>query len=104
MTSYAKVTEILENAAQNGEPGHQGKGRFWRLPLEQFLAIGTIRGVQVIAAEGANRGARSGLIQALRGEGRFTEEGFGRMPLGFPPVSPENIQYIQDWIDEGCPA
>ena len=103
-TSYTKVSAILEAAAGDGEPHHDGHGHFWTLPLDEFLAIGTIYGVQVIADPGAGRGARSGLIQALRGEGRFTDDDFGRMPLGRPPVADEDIAYIESWIDEGCPA
>lgn len=103
MNSYARVREILEAATGDGEPTHQGRHRFWTLPLAEFMAIGTIRNVQVIANEGPDRGARSGLIQALRGQGRFTNAGFGRMPRGRDPVPEAEIQYVQDWIDEGCP-
>jgi hypothetical protein len=103
MNSYARVAEILEAATGDGQPSHQGRRRFWTLPLDQFMMIGTIRDVQLIADPGPDRGARSGLIQALRGEGRFTDDGFGRMPLDREPVADFDIQYIQDWIDEGCP-
>ena len=102
-TSYSKVTEILERAAGDGEPSHQGHERFWTLPLNDFLNIGAIYGIQVIADAGADRGARSGLIQALRGEGRFTDDDLGRMPLGREPVPDDEIAYIESWIDEGCP-
>jgi hypothetical protein len=102
-TSYAVVTEILERAAKVSHPDHGSRGRFWTLPLNEFLAIGTIRHVEVIAQEGEDRGERSGLIQALRGIGEFTEDGFGRMPRDLPPVPDEEIAYISRWIDEGCP-
>jgi hypothetical protein len=25
------------------------------------------------------------------------------MPFGFPAVSDENIKFIEQWIDDGCP-
>jgi hypothetical protein len=100
--SYHVVQEILEHGAAVGAPDHDGHERFWLLPLEQFLAIGSIYGIEVIAPVGPDRGARSGLIQALRGEGPFAED-FDRMPRGLPPIPDDKIDYIQQWIDEGCP-
>ncbi len=55
--------------------------------------------MKVIETEGENRGARSGLVRALRGALR----GFPPMPLRRPPMKDEDIQTIEDWIDDGTP-
>lgn len=103
-TRYQRVQAILNQAATDGMPSHEGQARFWDLPLAGFLALTTIYGVEVIAPKGADRGARSGLIKALKGEKPFGPGGdFPQMPLDRPPVTPENIAYIQKWIDDGCP-
>jgi len=102
--SYAQVQAILERSTPTGDPIHGGNGRFWELPLEEFMAIDKIRGVQLIADPGADRGARSGLIRALKGEGEFGPGGFiPRMPRDLPPVPDDEIAYIQRWIDADCP-
>jgi hypothetical protein len=103
-TSYTRVTAILEAATQDATPRHSGKRRFWTLPLDQFLAIEKIYTVELIAAPGPNRGARSGLVKALKGEPPFGDDGdYARMPMDLDPVAPEDIAYIENWIDEGCP-
>ena len=103
-TRYQRVQSILNQATGDGTPFHDGQARFWDLPLADFLALTTIYEVQLIAPKGADRGARSGLIKALKGELPFGQDGdFPRMPVNRPPVTPENIAYIQKWIDDDCP-
>ena len=51
-----------------------------------------------------SRSARSGLIQALRGEAPFDGRQFPPRPWGGAPVAAADIQFIADWIDDGCPA
>lgn len=101
-TRFQKVQSILAAGAGGSHPDHDGHGRFWELPLAEFVAL-TIYGVKLIAEPGANRGANSGLIKALKGELPFDGSMFDRMPLGRPPVSPADMQFIQSWIDDGCP-
>jgi hypothetical protein len=102
-TSFQDVQDILNKAAGDGAPLHQDNGRFWNLALSDFRKL-TVYGVQVIADKGPDRGANSGLIQALKGEPPFGPDGsFPRMPLNRPPVSPDNIALIQKWIDDGGP-
>lgn len=55
------------------------------------------------AAEPLSRGARSGLVQGLRGEGPFNGDRLPRLPWGNPPVPEVDIQGISGWIDAGCP-
>ncbi len=102
MTKFERVRQILNAAAEGFSPSHAGKGKFWNLPLDQLKAL-KILGVKVVETEGPDRGARSGIIKALKGEPPFDESGFGRMPLGGDAVAPADIAFIQQWIDDGCP-
>src|ERR1051325_7359090 len=45
---YERVKEILNTAAGSSCPTYQGYGKFWNLPLEDFLTV-TIYGVRMIA-------------------------------------------------------
>jgi tyrosinase len=47
---------------------------------------------------------RSGLIQGLRGEPPFDGTRFPRLPWGGSAVAFEDIDFIADWIDDGCAA
>lgn len=50
------------------------------------------------------RGAASGLIKGLRGEYPFNGSQFPRLMWGSDKtVSSGDIQFISDWIDDGCP-
>ena len=92
---YRRVQRILGKAAMARTPRHDGNGRFWELPMAQFLST-TVYGNPVVAPAGANRGNRSALVQVLRGE----LPGFGRMPpFPMPGVSQEDIEFIRSWID-----
>lgn len=100
---YERIQKILDDAAGGGRPIHGNLKRFWNLPLSEFMKLPPINGVKLIADPGAHRGARSGLILALRGQPPFGEGGIPRMPLNRPPVSSDNINYIEKWIDDNCP-
>ena len=49
------------------------------------------------------RGAKSGLIIGLKGQSPFDETQFAPLPWGGKRVSGVDIQFIEDWIDDGCP-
>lgn len=100
---YAKVQNILSEAAGESNPRHRqdgvNKGHFWQLPHGEFIEL-SIYNQQLIADEGDDRGTRSALVKVLKGE----LQGFPRMPMPpRPAVAPENIQFISDWIDAGAP-
>src|SRR5260370_169841 len=60
---YQRVKEILNRAQGPVCPSYQGYGKFWELPLAQFLTV-EIYGVRMIApAPAASGGAASGLLQ-----------------------------------------
>jgi hypothetical protein len=103
LTRFQHVQDILQRATGDGQPGHLGHGHFWNKPLQEFMQIEfpVAPGVSLIASPGANRGARSGLIIALKGEPPFTA--FDRMPLHRDPVAPADIAFIEKWIDDDCP-
>ncbi len=97
---YARVQQILDDATGGtANPIHSGHGRFWLLPLADLLALPPIYDQPLFADPGPDRGARSAMVKILKGE----LPDFPRMPLDRPPVSDDDIQYIQDWIDAGFP-
>lgn len=108
-SGYARVKEILAASARAGTTGG-GAARFWELDLAQFKDA-SIYGVRLIAPEqpasccsDGSRSARSGLIKALRGEPPFDGGQYPPRPWGGAPVAEADIQFIADWIDDGCPA
>jgi tyrosinase len=118
ITRYQKVKEILDRAAAASKVDYSGLGRFWQLPLDQFLQV-ELHGIRMIAAadepvpscchgpttaqELKGRGARSGLVQGLRGQTPFDGTQFPPLPWGGLRVSEEEINFISEWIDDGCP-
>jgi tyrosinase len=120
VTRYQKVRQILDSAAKNCTTDYDGKGEFWNLPLEEFLAV-EIFGIRMIAPVDAapehscchstpagdsstKRSARSGLIKGLRGTTPFDGAQYPRLMWGGQTVSNDDIGFIADWIDDGCPA
>lgn len=100
---YQKVRQVLDQAAGTSTAEYQGYGRFWNLPLAEFLAV-EIYGQRMIAPEGTpGRGAASGLIQGLSGQSPWDGSQFPRLPWGGQAVSASDIALIQAWIDDGCP-
>ena len=126
---YERVKQILDNASGDAHPSYQGYDRFWNLPHAQFLQV-TLYGIRMIApssglslvgaapakscchgpAEPApaaapqpGRGAASGLIKGLKGQAPFDGSQFPKLPWGGSPVSYDDIAFIEQWIDDGCP-
>jgi hypothetical protein len=65
------------------------------------LSLSSIKAMTNGGASGpsvtAGKSADSPLIQRIEGKC-----GKPRMPMGFGPLSPKDIQTIKDWIDQGC--
>lgn len=110
-TGYDHVQTILDEAAGDSTADYGGVGPFWHLPLEELKEF-RLQGLRLIApADTAprtccgkgGRGATSGLVQGLRGEGPFDGSRFPRLPWGGRPVSEENIRLISEWIEDGLP-
>jgi tyrosinase len=142
---YQRVKDYLNQAAGDGHPSYQGYGRFWELPLPEFLNV-VIYGIRMIVPAEASsgspapapskpgacchaapdapaatpppqsscsshkrarypgRGAGSGLIIGLRGQCPFDGTQFPRLPWDGNTMSDADIQFISDWIDDGCPG
>jgi hypothetical protein len=105
MGRYARVQQLLGDAATDGAPDHvddagTAHGRFWELPYAQFMALPPIYGHPLIADAGPNRGERSDLVKVLKGP---LPDGIPRMPRFRPAMNAADIQFIQDWIDADCP-
>ena len=96
---WERVKRILQAALGFGRAPHAA---FWDQPLDTFITdeFDTVR---YIAEPGPDRGKRSGLIHALRGTDRFDGAEFKRMPSRRPPVADDLIDFIERWIDDGCP-
>jgi tyrosinase len=119
ITRYEKVKKILDRGAAGSSVDYDGLGPFWHLPLTQFLQI-EIHGVRMIAPAEApapscchggtadtsaeSRSARSGLIRGLRGQAPFDGKQFPRLLWGGQSIPEEDIAFISEWIDDGCPA
>lgn len=106
---YDRVKAILDAAAGDSASDYGGAGRFWDADIEQFKKA-RIYGVPLIApataascCEQESRSARSGLIRGLRGEAPFDGNRFPPLMWGGGRVAESDIQFIADWIDDGCP-
>ena len=108
MNRYARVLAILDEAIGGPDVSIGAHGAFWRgLSRDQFVAR-KVFGRQLVDP---GKGADSDLVKALKGEAPFGSDlpnppdgaVFPRMPMDLPAVSPDNIAFIQQWIDDGCP-
>ena len=97
MTRYERVQQILENAVQGEDVSRHGN--FWRDRTRDQFAAYSYRGLNIIAV---GDGAGSNLVKALKGETPFADDPYPQMPVGFPPMPPEQIAFIELWIEEGC--
>lgn len=98
MNRFQSVIDILDRAI--GGPTVQiGFHRaFWRVPRDQFIEVRVFDEFDLVVV---GDGAASNLIKALKGEAPFDGSGSPRMPVG-GEVPPEEIAFIERWIDEGC--
>lgn len=105
MLRFERVKQILDNSVA-ARPTFGAHGAFWRSQTrDQFVAF-SFAGETLVTI---GNGAGSGIIKALRGEAPFGVDigtpgaRFRRMPGGLPPVPDDEIKFIEDWIDAGCP-
>jgi tyrosinase len=117
ITRYERVKQILDQAAAGGARDYDGKGLFWQLPLPELLEV-KVYGVRMIAPPQApavscchgttdsteSRSASSGLIRGLRAHPPFDGSQYPPLPWGGKTVAEDEIGFIADWIDDGCPA
>jgi hypothetical protein len=98
-TRLEAVRRLLDAAVGARNPWHEGKRRFWNLPLDQFVSA-TVYGEPVIVLGNPDNSA---LIKALKGVAPFDGSNYPRMPVGGPYVSDADIAFIAQWIRDGCP-
>ena len=72
--------------------------------LRDAAGRAALRPAAAAAATAKGRGARSALIRGLRGLPPFDGTQFVRLPWGGTAVADADIDRIETWIDEGCPA
>jgi tyrosinase len=110
-TRHQRVKDILNAAAGTSAADYGGIGRFWELSAAQLKTL-KLEGVPLIAPEApasccepaASRGAASGLIKGLRGEAPFDGGRLPPLPWGGSRVADPDIDFIAEWIDDGCPS
>lgn len=106
---FDRVVQILNNAVCGASTDVRAHGAFWRGTDRDTFVDLEIRGLPLLIVGDGNN---SNLIKALRGQAPFGKglapepEGalYQRMPAGRPSVEPNDIQFIQDWIDDDCPV
>jgi len=90
----SQIEIFLDEAVEGNEIG--AHGAFWRgLSREEFVSYKVFGLVQLVQPGDA---VNSNLVKALRGSG------FPRMPVGYPALPENRIQFIEQWIRDGCPA
>jgi hypothetical protein len=103
---FKKVVRILDDSVRGFRIGVHHN--FWRGCTRDEFVGKVIFGTPLIAVrpDGAFDADNSNLIKALRGETPFDgapPQRYPRMPAHHPPVRPEGIEFIRQWIEEGCP-
>ena len=109
MTPFEKVQLILDQSIGGPAVNIGAHHAFWRgLTRDQFV-IKPVFGLPLISL---GHGADSNLIKALKGQAPFGSDlnpptpgaNKRRMPAGLPPVADPDIAFIEQWINDGCPA
>lgn len=108
MNRFERVIQILDDAIGGPDKNIRAHRAFWRgLTRDEFVAK-IIFGREVVTV---GQGAASNLVKALKGEAPFGSDlptpppgaEMRRMPAGLPAVADEDIAFIAQWIDDGCP-
>jgi hypothetical protein len=96
ISSYQDVQKMFSNVDASGAP----HGNFWlKLSYEQFIN-GNVPGISpAMKILIVGKPEQSVLIQALSDD-NFK---YGRMPLGGPYYSQQQIDDLAAWIRNGCP-
>lgn len=117
ITRYDRIRKILNEAAAGSSVDYGGIGQFWNHGVKQ-LKEAVIHGIRLVAPKAEKiksccgheldqsaqaHGTASMLVRSLKGETPFDGSQFPRLPWGGKAVSPEDIEFISSWIDDGCP-
>lgn len=104
MSRFQKIKNILDRLVEGSNIG--AHGAFWRgTTRDEFISM-IVFGYPLVSL---NEPESSNLLKALSGTAPFgadtgTSGGFmNRMPSGWPSASEEDIAFIRQWINDGCP-
>lgn len=108
---YSRVKVILAAAAGDAPSDYGCLGAFWEMPLNELIEA-KVYGVRLIppavasscCGDGESHSTGSGLVRALRGVPPFDGSRFPPFMWGGSRVAEADIDFIADWIDDGCPA
>jgi hypothetical protein len=108
VTGYSDIKVILDAAIDGDDIG--AHGAFWRQRTRDQFVRHRVFGQLLIARNGNDFDAEnSALIKAIEGRSPFgldtgtPDARYNRMPSRRPPVAPDKVQIIKDWIKNGCP-
>lgn len=105
---FTDVIAILDDSVGGPDADVASHGPFWRgITRDRFVAMKIGGRPLVIPGDGDN----SNLVKSLRGQAPFgsdlPEPPVGAvtpvMPAYLPPLAPESIDKIVQWINDGCP-
>jgi hypothetical protein len=106
--NFTDVIAILDDSVGGPDADVASHGPFWRgITRDRFVAMKIGGRPLVVPGDGDN----SNLVKSLRGQAPFgsdlPEPPVGAvipaMPAYLPPLAPEAIDRIVQWINEGCP-
>jgi hypothetical protein len=106
---FDDVVEILDKAVGGPDADVASHGAFWRgVTRDQFVEMKVGGRKLVTLGDGAN----SNLVLSLKGEPPFGSDldsppvgaMMPRMPAHLDPVDTEDIDGVERWINDGCPA
>ena len=100
-TRIVQVRKILDKLADDngGFPFHGGKGRFWNLPRDEFIAGPIYEETPIVPGD-----KTSFLWRILAGPATGTKgDEFARMPPGGPYINAPDLDFITQWVADGAP-
>lgn len=101
-TDFQKVVTILEESVRGFDVLSRTHGNFWaNKSRDEFVSMRPPAGAgdHIIQRDGDSFNADSSpLIQRIE-----SSNPRARMPLLRPPIPPERVSYLRDWIETRCP-
>lgn len=104
MNRFEQVRQILDDAVGGQNIG--AHRRFWLgVTRDEFVAKVVFGEPLLVVGDGNS----SNLVKALRGEMPFgadtdtPDAPYRRMPAGMEPVAADRVEFVRQWIDDGCP-
>jgi hypothetical protein len=107
MVGFSDIQAVLDKAIGGANVNIGAHHAFWRgITRDQFVAK-TVFTIAVVAVGDASS---SNIIKALRGQVPFGNDvgtvgaNLPRMPYGMAAMPEADINLIEGWINNGCPA